>query len=104
VYHLAEGKDKSQRFFDEDLEEHQPFPTLHQALDCIDPHVGFNIEVKWTMQLKVYLAILVGSRSCFYSAVKIRVTITGYISVRTLKTQRRMLWKVITIQNPLIIE
>jgi glycerophosphocholine phosphodiesterase GPCPD1 len=59
VYHLAEGKNKSQRFFDEDLEEHQPFPTLHQALDCIDPHVGFNIEVKWTMQLKVCLGIFV---------------------------------------------
>lgn len=52
VYHLAEGKNKSQRFFDEDLEDHQPFPTLHQALDSVDPHVGFNIEIKWTMQLK----------------------------------------------------
>jgi hypothetical protein len=56
VYHLAEGKEKSQRFFDEELEEHQPFPTLRQALDSLDPHVGFNIEIKWTMQLKVCLA------------------------------------------------
>jgi glycerophosphocholine phosphodiesterase GPCPD1 len=55
VYHLAEGRDKNQRFFDEELDEHQPFPTLHQALDSLDPHVGFNIEIKWTMQLKVYL-------------------------------------------------
>jgi hypothetical protein len=61
VYHLAEGKNNSQRFFDEDLEEHQPFPTLHRALDSVDPHVGFNIEIKWTMQLKVCLAIFVGS-------------------------------------------
>jgi len=52
VYHLREGKDRSQRFFDEELEEHQPFPTLHQALDSLDPHVGFNIEIKWTMQRK----------------------------------------------------
>lgn len=52
VYHLAEGKDRSQRFFDEELEEHQPFPTLHKALDSLDPHVGFNIEIKWTMQRK----------------------------------------------------
>jgi hypothetical protein len=77
VYHLAEGKFKSQRFFDEDLEEHQPFPTLRQALDCIDPHVGFNIEVKWTMQLKVCLDILVGSKSCFYSSAKTESPLLG---------------------------
>jgi hypothetical protein len=81
VYHLAEGKNKSQRFFDEDLEEHQPFPTLHQALDSVDPHVGFNIALKWTMQLKVCFAIFVGSRSYFCSSVK-TVTISGLISVR----------------------
>ncbi|KAJ9595971.1 hypothetical protein L9F63_012864, partial [Diploptera punctata] len=52
VYHLAEGKVKKERFFDEELEEHQPFPTLQQALECLDPHVGFNVEIKWTMQLK----------------------------------------------------
>ncbi|XP_069697586.1 glycerophosphocholine phosphodiesterase GPCPD1-like isoform X2 [Periplaneta americana] len=52
VYHLAEGKEKNQRFFDEELEEHQPFPTLRQALDSLEPHVGFNVEIKWTMQLK----------------------------------------------------
>ncbi|XP_050675509.1 glycerophosphocholine phosphodiesterase GPCPD1 isoform X4 [Leptidea sinapis] len=39
-------------FYDEDLEEHQPFPTLEQALKVIDVHVGFNIELKWTMELK----------------------------------------------------
>lgn len=38
--------------FDEDLEEHQPFPKLQQVLEVLDPHVGFNIEIKWTMQLK----------------------------------------------------
>lgn len=53
MYHLEEGKNKSSRFFDEDLEEHQPFPTLKQALEVLDNAVGFNIELKWTMQLKV---------------------------------------------------
>jgi glycerophosphocholine phosphodiesterase GPCPD1 len=54
VYHLEESRDRLQpRFFDEDLEDHQPFPTLQNALETLDPHVGFNIEIKWTMQLKV---------------------------------------------------
>ncbi|KAG8256685.1 Glycerophosphocholine phosphodiesterase gpcpd1 [Homalodisca vitripennis] len=52
IYHLEEGRNKHARFFDEDLEDHQPFPTLQQALEVLDPTVGFNIEVKWTMQLK----------------------------------------------------
>lgn len=38
-------------FNDEDLEEHQPFPTLEDALKTIDVHVGFNVELKWTMEL-----------------------------------------------------
>lgn len=52
VYHLTEGKSKNPRFFDDDLEDHQPFPTLQQVLEVLNPHVGFNIEIKWTMQLK----------------------------------------------------
>ncbi|XP_031343749.1 glycerophosphocholine phosphodiesterase GPCPD1-like isoform X2 [Photinus pyralis] len=51
VYHLSEGKTKNPRFFDDDLEDHQPFPTLQQLLEVLDPHVGFNVEIKWTMQL-----------------------------------------------------
>ncbi|XP_060517744.1 glycerophosphocholine phosphodiesterase GPCPD1-like [Cylas formicarius] len=51
LYHLTEGKSKNQRFFDEDLEDHQPFPTLQQVLETLNPHVGFNIEIKWTMKL-----------------------------------------------------
>jgi len=39
--------------FDDELEEHQPFPTLEHAFAVIDPVVGFNIEIKWTMMLKV---------------------------------------------------
>uniref|UniRef100_A0A7G3AJJ2 GP-PDE domain-containing protein n=1 Tax=Lutzomyia longipalpis TaxID=7200 RepID=A0A7G3AJJ2_LUTLO len=50
VYHVEEGKSREPRFFDEDLDEHQPFPTLAKALETIDPHVGFNVEVKWSMR------------------------------------------------------
>ncbi|KAK9888444.1 hypothetical protein WA026_000692 [Henosepilachna vigintioctopunctata] len=50
VYHLTEGKSKNPRFFDDEQEEHQPFPTLQQVLEVLNPHVGFNIEIKWTMQ------------------------------------------------------
>ncbi|XP_015189141.1 PREDICTED: glycerophosphocholine phosphodiesterase GPCPD1-like isoform X2 [Polistes dominula] len=52
VYHVAEGREKIARFFDEDLEDHQPFPTLQSVLLELESHVGFNIEIKWTMQLK----------------------------------------------------
>ncbi|KAJ8921091.1 hypothetical protein NQ315_015888 [Exocentrus adspersus] len=51
VYHLSEGKTKNPRFFDEDLDDHQPFPTLEQLLQTLDHHTGFNIEIKWTMRL-----------------------------------------------------
>ncbi|KAJ8960972.1 hypothetical protein NQ318_020275 [Aromia moschata] len=51
VYHLSEGKSKNPRFFDDELDDHQPFPTLQQVLETMDPHTGFNIEIKWTMQL-----------------------------------------------------
>ena len=53
VYHLAEGREKNPRFFDEDLEDHQPFPTLQSVLQELEQHVGCNIEIKWNMQLKV---------------------------------------------------
>lgn len=53
VYHVAEGREKNPRFFDEDLEDHQPFPTLQTVLQELEQHVGCNIEIKWTMQLKV---------------------------------------------------
>ncbi|XP_054282590.1 glycerophosphocholine phosphodiesterase GPCPD1-like isoform X2 [Macrosteles quadrilineatus] len=52
VYHLEEGRSKNLRFFDDDQEDHQPFPTLKQALEVLEPTVGFNIEIKWTMKLK----------------------------------------------------
>lgn len=52
VYHLEEGREKTAKFFDEDLEDHQPFPTLQTVLQELEQHVGCNIEIKWTMQLK----------------------------------------------------
>lgn len=51
VYHRVEGKSRQAKFFDEDLDEHQPFPTLADTLDAIDESVGFNIEIKWDMEL-----------------------------------------------------
>lgn len=52
VYHAVEGRTGAAKFFDEDLDEHQPFPKLADALDLIDVSVGFNIEIKWSQQLK----------------------------------------------------
>lgn len=51
MYHLTEGKSKNPRFFDDHLEDHQPFPTLEDVLTVLDQHAGCNIEIKWTMQL-----------------------------------------------------
>lgn len=52
VYHVVEGRNREPKFFDEDLDEHQPFPKLADALDLIDISVGFNVEVKWSMEFK----------------------------------------------------
>lgn len=51
VFHTEEGKRREAKFHDEDFEEHQPFPTLAHALETIDEHVGFNVEVKWSQRL-----------------------------------------------------
>ena len=52
VYHLKEY-DMGPKFNDDDFDDHQPFPTLQSTLERLEPHVGFNVEIKWTMQLKV---------------------------------------------------
>ncbi|KAJ6648292.1 Glycerophosphocholine phosphodiesterase GPCPD1 [Pseudolycoriella hygida] len=52
IYHTVEGRNREAKFFDEDLDEHQPFPQLADALNLVDMSVGFNIEVKCAMQLK----------------------------------------------------
>lgn len=50
VYHRKEkGLSK---FSDEQFEDHQPFPTLEKSLKTVPDTCGFNVEVKWTMQLK----------------------------------------------------
>ena len=54
VYHLKEY-DMGEKFNDDDFDDHQPFPTLQSSLERLEPHVGFNVEIKWTMQLKVTL-------------------------------------------------
>ena len=51
VYHLKEYD--GPKFNDDDFDDHQPFPTLQSTLERLEPHVGFNVEIKWTMQLKV---------------------------------------------------
>lgn len=45
-----EGREKQQKFFDEDLADHQPFPLLSEAFKAINPNVGFNIEIKWSLK------------------------------------------------------
>lgn len=37
---------------DEDIDEHQPFPSLSQIFQSVPEHVGFNIELKWICQMK----------------------------------------------------
>lgn len=71
---MAEGREKNPRFFDEDLEDHQPFPTLQTVLQELEQHVGCNIEIKWTMQLKVkiislftyFISLLFSYGNCIY--------------------------------------
>ncbi|XP_062406145.1 glycerophosphocholine phosphodiesterase GPCPD1 isoform X2 [Sardina pilchardus] len=37
---------------EEEIDEHQPFPTLSQIFQSVPEHVGFNIELKWICQNK----------------------------------------------------
>lgn len=48
---MVESRNHEILFNDEDLEEHQPFPTLEIVMSSIDIHVGFNVELKWNMEL-----------------------------------------------------
>lgn len=52
VYHEQEGKTRQPKFFDEHLDEHQPFPQLADVFDALDESVGFNIEIKWNMEFQ----------------------------------------------------
>lgn len=53
TYHLEESEMGSHHLENDSMEDNQPFPTLDLAFQTLDPHVGFNIEIKWTMQLEV---------------------------------------------------
>ncbi|XP_073348363.1 glycerophosphocholine phosphodiesterase GPCPD1 isoform X2 [Pagrus major] len=47
------GNDDKDLLDDEDeVDEHQPFPSLSQIFQAIPEHVGFNIELKWICQMK----------------------------------------------------
>ncbi|XP_071334869.1 glycerophosphocholine phosphodiesterase GPCPD1 [Trachinotus anak] len=47
------GNDNKDLLDDEDeIDEHQPFPSLSQIFQAIPEHVGFNIELKWICQMK----------------------------------------------------
>ena len=34
---------------DVDPEDLQPFPTLKRVFEVVDPHTGFNIEIKYPL-------------------------------------------------------
>ncbi|CAN9507677.1 unnamed protein product [Ophioblennius macclurei] len=47
------ASDQKDLLDDEDeIDEHQPFPSLSQIFHSVPEHVGFNIELKWISQLK----------------------------------------------------
>ena len=40
-------------YYKPDPEGEHPFPTLKECFDKLDPELGFNIEIKYCMKLKV---------------------------------------------------
>ncbi|XP_059212210.1 glycerophosphocholine phosphodiesterase GPCPD1 isoform X2 [Centropristis striata] len=51
--HVTALKDNHDLMDDEEeIDEHQPFPSLSQIFHAIPEHVGFNIELKWICQMK----------------------------------------------------
>nr|XP_020488124.1 glycerophosphocholine phosphodiesterase GPCPD1 isoform X1 [Labrus bergylta]XP_020488125.1 glycerophosphocholine phosphodiesterase GPCPD1 isoform X1 [Labrus bergylta]XP_020488126.1 glycerophosphocholine phosphodiesterase GPCPD1 isoform X1 [Labrus bergylta]XP_020488127.1 glycerophosphocholine phosphodiesterase GPCPD1 isoform X1 [Labrus bergylta]XP_020488128.1 glycerophosphocholine phosphodiesterase GPCPD1 isoform X1 [Labrus bergylta] len=49
---IKENSDKDLLDDEEEIDEHQPFPSLSQIFQAIPEHVGFNIELKWICQMK----------------------------------------------------
>ncbi len=49
VEEISHGVNSS--FVSDDEDDHQPFPTLEHALDALDSHIGFNVELKWDVEL-----------------------------------------------------
>ena len=52
INHVEELSHGVKTFSEDEDADHQPFPTLEAALAAIDVHTGFNIEIKWDMELK----------------------------------------------------
>uniref|UniRef100_A0A8C6TVQ0 Glycerophosphocholine phosphodiesterase 1 n=1 Tax=Neogobius melanostomus TaxID=47308 RepID=A0A8C6TVQ0_9GOBI len=46
------GTDHRELEDEDDVDEHQPFPSLSQIFQAIPENVGFNIELKWICQMK----------------------------------------------------
>ncbi|XP_072296231.1 glycerophosphocholine phosphodiesterase GPCPD1 [Eucyclogobius newberryi] len=46
------GTDHRELEDEDDVDEHQPFPSLSQIFQAIPENVGFNIELKWISQMK----------------------------------------------------
>jgi len=56
IYHVKEPYILSKTHFLNDVRnDYQPFPKLEKAFTDVDPSVGFNIELKWTMKLQVII-------------------------------------------------
>ncbi|XP_070843098.1 glycerophosphocholine phosphodiesterase GPCPD1 [Chaetodon trifascialis] len=49
---MKESDDKDLMDDEDEIDEHQPFPSLSQIFQAIPEHVGFNIELKWISQMK----------------------------------------------------
>lgn len=60
IHHTSEKNNGECKEFAEESVEDQAFPTLQEALELVDQHCGFNIEVKWDMLLKD------GSNECHF--------------------------------------
>ncbi|XP_004083384.1 glycerophosphocholine phosphodiesterase GPCPD1 isoform X1 [Oryzias latipes] len=46
------GSDHKDLEDEEEIDEHQPFPSLSQIFQAVPETVGFNIELKWISQMK----------------------------------------------------
>lgn len=49
---MKEHDDKDLLDDEEEIDEHQPFPSLSQIFQAVPEQVGFNIELKWISQMK----------------------------------------------------
>lgn len=58
IYHVKEPYTLSKNhFLNDNRNDYQPFPKLEKAFTDVDINVGFNVELKWTMELQVIFSI-----------------------------------------------